>query len=92
MRSLIDTHALLWWVAESARLSGTACTGRLAGAHRERARRISRLATAATASGRRVYYGTLTALLVVAEIGYLRISQDGAVLVFQLINAATPDA
>jgi len=24
VRALIDTHALLWWVAESARLSGTA--------------------------------------------------------------------
>jgi len=70
------------------------------------------LAIAAAESGRRVYYGTLTALieslvdakaagqisrrlrvlthpalLVVDEIGYLPVSQDGAVLFFQLINA-----
>ena len=70
------------------------------------------LAIAAAESGRKVYYGTLAALieslaeakaagnlsrrlrvlthpalLVVDEIGYLPISQDGAVLFFQLINA-----
>jgi len=70
------------------------------------------LAIAAAESGRRVYYGTLAALieslvdakaagqlsrrlrvlthpalLVVDEIGYLPVSQDGAVLFFQLINA-----
>ncbi len=67
---------------------------------------------AAAESGRKVYYGTLAALieslteakaagnlprrlrllthpalLVVYEIGYLPISQDGAVLFFQLIKA-----
>ena len=70
------------------------------------------LAIAAAEAGRRVYYGTLAALieslteakaagnltrrlrvlthpalLVVDEIGYLPINQDGAVLFFQLINA-----
>ena len=70
------------------------------------------LAITAAQAGRRVYYGTLTALieslvdakaagqlsrrlrvlthpalLVVDEIGYLPVSQDGAVLFFQLINA-----
>ena len=70
------------------------------------------LAIAAAEAGRRVYYGTLAALieslteakaagnltrrlrvlthpalLVVEEIGYLPINQDGAVLFFQLINA-----
>ena len=70
------------------------------------------LAISAAESGRKVYYGTLAALidslteakaagnlsrrlrvlthpalLVVDEIGYLPISQDGAVLFFQLINA-----
>ena len=70
------------------------------------------LAIAAAKAGRRVYYGTLAALieslteakaagnltrrlrvlthpalLVVDEIGYLPINQDGAVLFFQLINA-----
>ena len=70
------------------------------------------LAIAAAESGRRVYYGTLAALieslteakaagnlsrrlrvlthpalLVVDEIGYLPVSQDGAVLFFQLVNA-----
>ena len=70
------------------------------------------LAIAAAESGRRVYYGTLAALieslmearaagnlarrlrvlthpalLVVDEIGYLPVSQDDAVLFFQLINA-----
>ena len=70
------------------------------------------LAIAAAESGRRVYYGTLAALLeslteartagnlsrrlrvlthpallVIDEIGYLPVSQDDAVLFFQLINA-----
>ena len=70
------------------------------------------LAITAAQAGRRVYYGTLAALieslvdakaagqlsrrlrvlthpalLVVDEIGYLPVSQDGAVLFFQLINA-----
>ena len=70
------------------------------------------LAIAAAEAGRRVYYGTLAALieslteakaagnltrrlrvlthpalLVVDEIGYLPVNQDGAVLFFQLINA-----
>ena len=58
------------------------------------------LAIAAAEYGRRVYYGNRVAdrlsrrlrvltqaLLVVDEIGYLPISQDGAVLFFQLINA-----
>ena len=70
------------------------------------------LAIAAAESGRRVYYGTLAALieslvaaktagnlarrlkvlthpslLVVDEIGYLPVTQEGAILFFQLINA-----